>query len=157
MKNILVAFIAIISLNACTIKKLNSQQETKTINTLLDAWHNAAATADEDTFFNTFTHNSIYIGTDPGEHWKASELKEWSKKYFERESAWDFKPYDRHIFFSKDGKTAWFDELLKTWMGTCRGSGVLEYHNGEWKLAHYHLAIAVPNDKTQDYIKLLNN
>jgi len=52
-------------------------------------------------------------------------------------------------------KTAWFEETLDTWMGDCRGSGVLIYQSSIWKIKHYNLAIAVPNDVVKDYIKLL--
>lgn len=150
----LACIIFLISILSCETKTLDTTQEEKSIHTLLDDWHKAAATADEEAFFGAFTKNGIYIGTDATEHWKATELQTWAKKAFARDSAWVFKPHDRHIFFSKDGKTVWFDELLNTWMGECRGSGVLEKENNQWKIAHYHLAIAVPNDKVDAYLQL---
>ena len=48
----------------------------------MNAWHKAAATADEDTFFGSMTADAIYIGTDATERWLRDELKEWSKEYF---------------------------------------------------------------------------
>jgi SnoaL-like protein len=127
------------------------------INKLLDAWHHAAAIADEDTFFEgTMTEDAIYLGTDATERWTRDELKEWSKKYFETESAWSFTAKERNVYFSKDGKTAWFDEKLDTWMGDCRGSGVLVLTaEGGWKLKHYDLSMMVPNDKVDSFLKLL--
>ena len=149
-----ILFLTLIILTACNHFK--PEEEKKSINTFLDKWHTSAATADEKIFFDSFTDkNAIYIGTDPSEYWTAEQLEGWSKPYFEKESAWDFKPYNRHIYFSEDGKTAWFDELLDTWMGTCRGSGILIKKDGNWKLAHYHLSIAVPNNLTKEYIQLL--
>lgn len=121
----------------------------------LNRWHNAASTADSDTFFGSMTEDGIYIGTDATERWKRDELKEWSKKYFEREKAWDFKTKSRQIELSEDGRTAWFDEILDTWMGDCRGSGVLTLTNDGWKIKHYHLAMAVPNDVIDEYLELL--
>ncbi len=50
----------------------------------------------------------------------------------------------------------WFDELLDTWMGTCRGSGVLEKNNKEWKIKQYVLSVTIPNDSIQKVIKLKN-
>jgi hypothetical protein len=41
-------------------------------------------------------------------------------------------------------------------MGTCRGSGVLVRREGEWKIAHYNLAVTVPNDLIDEYIGLFN-
>ena len=54
-----------------------------------------------------------------------------------------------------DGTMAWFDELLDTWMGVCRSSGVVVLTAEGWKIKHYHLSIAVPNDAVQDYLKIL--
>ncbi|NNF21746.1 MAG: nuclear transport factor 2 family protein [Saprospiraceae bacterium] len=121
----------------------------------LNYWHKAAATADEDVFFGAMTEEGIYIGTDASERWMRDELKEWSKKYFERESAWAFTPTSRNIKILPSGNAAYFDELLDTWMGPCRGSGVLEKIDHQWKIVHYHLAMAVPNDVIDAYLKLI--
>ena len=125
------------------------------IDTLLNNWHKAAAIADEEVFFGSMALGAIYLGTDASEKWKKEVFEEWSKKYFERESAWDFTPKNREIYFSKSKKTAWFDELLDTWMGICRGSGVLQKQGDGWKLVHYNLAIMVPNDRVQDFLKMM--
>ena len=118
------------------------------IDTLLNQWHHAAATADADGFFGKMTPDGIYLGTDATERWLRDELRDWSKKFFDREVAWVFRPYDREIYFSKDGQTAWFEELLDTpHMGICRGSGVLSLTTEGWKIKHYDLALMVPNEK----------
>ncbi len=135
-----------------------SQNETQKINQLLNNWHHAATVADEDIFFDfTMADNAIYIGTDASELWTKKEMKAWAKEIFERDTAWDFSVLSRNVYFSKNKKVAWFDELLDTWMGVCRGSGVLEKEKGKWKLKHYHLAIAVPNEVVEEYLKLLKN
>jgi ketosteroid isomerase-like protein len=125
------------------------------IHKLMDNWHHAAAVADEDTFFGSMTPDGIYLGTDASERWLRDEMKEWSKKYFERENAWAFTAHDRQVYFSSNGQIAWFEELLDTWMGPCRGSGVLQKTADGWKIRHYNLAVAVANDIVNDYIKLL--
>jgi hypothetical protein len=125
------------------------------INQLMDNWHHAAAVADEDVFFGSMTADGIYLGTDASERWLRDEMKEWSKKYFDRDTAWAFTPHDRHVYFSENGQMAWFEELLDTWMGPCRGSGVLMKTPDGWKIKHYDLAVAVANDIVNDYIKLL--
>ena len=125
------------------------------IGALINAWHKAAAEADEDTFFGLMTPDAIYIGTDATERWYRDDMREWSKEFFDRESAWAFTPKSRNISISSDGETAWFDEILDTWMGTCRGSGVMAKTADGWKIAHYHLAIAVPNEKVDGYLKLI--
>ena len=138
-------------MNITDTRRRSDCKETKEqlINTLMDDWHKAAATANEDVFFGSMTKDAIYIGTDASERWLRDELKEWSKKFFERDSAWSFTPKERNITFSEDGQIAWFDELLDTWMGTCRGSGVLEKKDNVWKIKHYVLSVAIPNDNVQ--------
>jgi hypothetical protein len=131
-----------------------SSEETA-INKVLDQWHRAAATADEDAFFGAMTEDGIYLGTDATERWLRDELKEWAKKAFERETAWAFTPSNRAIYFAGDGRTAWFEELLDTWMGTCRGSGVLTKTESGWKIKHYNLAVLVPNEKMDAFKELM--
>ncbi len=128
-----------------------------TINKLMDAWHHAAAVADEDIFFGSMTPDGIYLGTDASERWLRDDMREWSKKYFERETAWAFTPHDRQVYLSADGQTAWFEELLDTWMGVCRGSGVLQKTAEGWKIRHYNLAVTVPNEAINGFIELIKN
>lgn len=127
------------------------------IHKLMDDWHHAAAVADEDAFFGSMTPDGIYLGTDASERWLRDEMKEWSKQYFAKESAWAFTAHDRQVYLSSNGQIAWFEELLDTWMGPCRGSGVLQKTAEGWKIRHYDLAVAVANDVVNDYIKLLKN
>lgn len=126
------------------------------IDSLVDRWHQAAATADEDVFFGSMTPDGIYIGTDASEHWQRDSMRAWSAPYFERDTAWAFTPYDRHIFYDAGSGYAWWDELLETWMGVCRGSGVARREpDGTWKIAHYHLSLTVPNEKIEQFIDLI--
>ena len=141
-----------------TRRRENCLKETpnaqKDINQLLDAWHAAAATADEDIFFGSMTADGIYIGTDATERWLRDELKEWSKEYFEGDSAWDFTPLNREVYLDADGEIAWFEESLDTWMGECRASGVLEKTKEGWKIKHYHLSVTIPNDNVDQFLPI---
>ena len=131
-------------------------QQHDDINEFLDAWHLAAENADEETFFGSMSPSCVYIGTDASERWTRDELKEWSIKYFQRESAWAFTPRERNLMISEDGNTAWFSELLETWMGICRGSGVLQKNKtGMWQLEQYHLGVTVNNDLIKEFIELV--
>jgi len=123
---------------------------------LMDDWHHAAATGDEKVFFGSMGPDAIYIGTDATERWPKAEFETWAMKYFERDTAWAFRPIEREIYYSRNGDVAWFNETLDTWMGTCRGSGILERTAMGWMLQHYHLAIAVPNEKVKGYLELLD-
>lgn len=119
------------------------------INTVLNNWHLAAAEADYESYFEAFTSDAIFMGTDATEYWTVSEFKIWAKPYFDNGKAWSFTAHNRHIYFSEDGKTAWFDEELKTPnLGPSRGSGVLSFSDADdsWKIAHYNLAIPIPNE-----------
>ncbi len=126
-------------------------KEQMVIDSLINAWHHAAAIADQNAFFGCMATDAIYIGTDATERWTKDELQEWSKDYFETKSAWDFKPLSRNITIGPSEQIAWFDELLDTWMGTCRSSGILYKYDGQWKLMYYHLSVAIPNEKMEGY------
>lgn len=102
--------------------------------------------ADADAFFGAMPEDGIYLGTDKSERWKRDELRKWSEGAFKRDTAWAFTASDRVVYFSEDGKTAWFEELLDTWMGPCRGSGVLTLSSDRWMLVHYNLAMLIDND-----------
>lgn len=134
-----------------------AQTSEQLIHNLLDNWHHSAAVADADTFFGSMTETAHYIGTDENEDWLRDEMKEWAKEIFKRDTAWDFKTKTRNIYLHQDGKLAWFDETLDTWMGVCRGSGVVILTDEGWKIQQFILSVAVPNDKIDDYLKVLND
>ena len=127
------------------------------VNRFIDNWHLAATQANAETFFGAMSENSIYIGTDASERWTKHEFLTFAKPYFDKGKAWDFKPADRDIHLSEDGNYVWFSELLTTWMGTCRGSGILHKTPVGWKIEQYHLSVTVPNDLIKDFISLVDN
>lgn len=127
----------------------------KSIDQLLDGWHKAAAVADEDAFFGAMTADAIYLGTDATERWLRDELKEWSKDYFKKETAWAFTAKKRQVYFHVSGNIAWFEESLDTWMGECRGSGIVTHEPDGWKIRHYNLSLPIANDKMKSVIELL--
>jgi hypothetical protein len=139
-----------------TSTRLHAQSHDADINQLIDAWHKAAADANATVFFGSMAAQSIYIGTDASERWNKEQFMSFAKPYFDRGKAWDFKPYDRDLHVTSDGKYAWFSELLTTWMGTCRGSGILQKTKDGWKIEQYHLSVTVPNDIIRDFISLVD-
>lgn len=128
--------------------------EDVAVNTLLDQWHKAAAQADFKAYFNALAEESIFIGTDATENWNKKQFMDFAKPYFDKGKAWNFTAVERHIYYSKDQKMAWFDELLNTQMKICRGSGVLIKIGKEWKIKHYVLSMTIPNDNTNEVIKI---
>jgi hypothetical protein len=125
------------------------------INSFLDQWHQAASNANGQSYFDAIAADGVYLGTDPGEYWDKDSFVRFAKPFFDKGSAWSFKPTNRQVYFSDDGKISWFDELLDTWMGPCRGSGVVKRQpDNSWKIMQYNLAMLIPNDLVQDYLKL---
>jgi len=120
----------------------------------LEAWHKAAANANFEGYFNLMADDAIFIGTDATENWTKPDFKVWAKPFFDKGKAWNFTALERHIFFDKTGKIAWFDELLNTQMKICRGSGVLVKIGKEWKIQHYVLSMTIPNDEVNAVIKI---
>ncbi len=124
------------------------------IENTLDSWHKAAAEANFEAYFDKMTDDSVFIGTDATENWQNKAFKTFSKPYFDQGKAWNFKAVERNIYVNKAEDFAWFDELLDTQMKLCRGSGVLKKVNGNWKIAHYVLSIAIPNEKVSEVVQL---
>jgi hypothetical protein len=54
---------------------------------------------------------------------------------------------DWHDAASKAEEARYFGHFAPPNMGPCRGSGVLVREAGAWKIAHYNLALTVPNAK----------
>lgn len=127
-------------------KDVKFEKEKTEISKMLDDFNVAAANAEFEKYFNFFADESTFIGTDATEIWNKQEFKTWAKPYFDKKKTWNFTSVKRNIYFSKDGKLAWFDELLDTQMKICRGSGVVEKINGAWKVKQYVLSMTVPND-----------
>lgn len=136
---------------------LCAAQQHADIQVFIDNWHKAAADAKADAFFGSMAEDCVYIGTDKTERWDKQAFIGFAKPYFDKGKAWTFTPYDRDIHVTSDGKSAWFSELLTTWMGVCRGSGVLMKTDGRWALKQYHLSVTVPNDLVRDFITLVEN
>lgn len=136
---------------------LFAQSPVDQVNKFMDNWHKAAATADEEVFFGSMTEDGIYLGTDKTEKWTRDEMAKWADEYFQRESAWSFTAIERDVYFSADGKTAWLNEKLDTWMGICKGTAILVSQDNGWKIALYDLSVTIDNDKIDDFLKLTEN
>lgn len=132
----------------------NTDSDKKKINTVIDSWHKAAANAEFDNYFSYMTSNGVFIGTDATENWQLDAFKTFSKPYFDKGKAWNFTSLQRNIYFDKSQNTAWFDELLDTQMKICRGSGVLIKEGKNWKIAHYVLSMTIPNEHTDEVVKI---
>ena len=129
--------------------------ERKTVlNNLMNDWHKDVAQAKMDDYFDFMDESFYFLGTDPSERWSREQFRAFCKPYFEKGETWHFIPNWRNWYFSLDGKTAWFEESLDTWMEECRGTGVVMLIDDEWKIVHYNLTVLIENDKIQKFIKL---
>lgn len=133
----------------------DKNQEIRSINRMMDSWHERASVADT-TYFDLFSENAFYLGTDAKEIWTVQEFKDLYIGYFKRGNAWNFKKKGRNVYLGDYGHYAWADEILDTWMGLCRGTAVLEKNQqNKWRIKHYSLTVLVPNDIVKEYVLLL--
>jgi len=121
-------------------------------NAVIDNWHKAAANADFESYFNLMTDDAVFIGTDATENWQLGDFKAFSKPFFDRGKAWSFSSLERNLYH--ENGIVYFDELLDTQMGICRGSGVIKIQNNKPLIAHYVLSIAVPNENVESLTEL---
>lgn len=115
----------------------------------LDALHRAAATADEDVYFDLFTDDAIFLGTDATERWTVAQFRDYAWEYFTtRESAWVYEPVERWLR-EADGVMLFEERLVNAKYGECRGTGALVREGGRWRIAQYNLTVPIPNDLLQ--------
>ena len=153
MKNLIFLFVLSFCL-ACQNKK--EDQIIPHLNQKIDAWHNAAANANYDAYFNFIADQGIFIGTDVSERWSKKEFSDFSKPYFDKGKAWSFTAEERTIRLNDKKNIAWFDEILDTWMGDCRSTGVLSVHKGKWQLEHYQLSVTIDNELMPQFLEITN-
>ena len=137
--------LALLTLVLAQAVHAQSDEETA-VAAVLDDLHEAAAEADGERYFNLYADNAIFLGTDITERWTIDAFKTYALARFDQGAGWTYTPQSRHLYFSPDKKTAWFDEILHNErFGECRGTGVLVKVDDAWKIAQYHLTVPIPN------------
>lgn len=140
---------------SCSKKTDQSHAEIKDrIDNVITQWHLSAANADYEAYFGAMDSAAVFIGTDITENWTKADFEIMCKPYFDNGSVWDFEALERNIYLSASKDFAWFDESLNTWMGLCRGSGVISKVDDEWKIQHYVLSVAISNEIVRQVIEL---
>ena len=152
---ILAACMALFALSASAAPADEAATRAR-VNAFIDEWHDDAANA-RLAYFDKMASDGIYVGTDKTELWNRDQFKAWAKRFFERKSAWAFKATKRNVYMSEDQKFIWFDELLDTQMGVCQASGVIRKTGKGFKIQHYQLSIAVPNDVADKVTKTIKD
>ena len=155
MRKIIVVVVVMVLFGCKSSQPKNILNMKSEINLVLNNWHKAAADANFNSYFDAMADDAIFIGTDATENWNKPAFIQFAKPYFDKGKAWNFTSLERNIYFSSDKKTAWFDELLNTQMKICRGSGVLVVDkNGNWKIKQYVLSMTIPNNHTDEVVKI---
>ena len=114
------------------------------LDALLNGLHHDAHKGNFESYFDRYSSNAVFLGTDKTERWTKEEFKAYAKPAFSDGHGWTYAVIERN--WEGDGNTRWFDEiLLNEKLGHCRGTGVVELINGEWKISHYALTMLVPN------------
>ena len=123
----------------------SADDQRAAIDALIDGLHQDAHEGNFQTYFDRYTPDAVFLGTDKSERWTIEEFKVYAEPAFEDGHGWTYSVKERN--WEGEGKTRWFDEvLLNEKFGHCRGTGVVELIDGEWKIAHYALTMLVPND-----------
>lgn len=134
--------------STCAAARLDAGEEAAVaaVAAVLDTLHAAASRADARTYFGCFEEDAVFMGTDPHERWSLAQFRAYATARFEQGDGWTYKVDERHIRIH--GDVAWFDERLNNVkLGACRGGGVvLRAKDGSWRIAHYNLAMAIPNE-----------
>lgn len=160
MKKTLPAFLLLLFI-ACNQQKPAGTEakpdigaEKIAIAAMLDSFNVAAANADYERYFNFYTSDATFNGTDATENWDKKAFMIWAKPYFDKKSTWNFTAIKRNIYFGSHADIAWFEELLNTQMKICRGSGVVVKQGHEWKVAQYVLSMTIPNENLNGVLKI---
>ena len=111
---------------------------------LLDGLHQDAHEAIFKLTLSATLQTQFFSGTDKTERWSIEEFKAYAEPAFADGHGWTYEVVERN--WEGEGQTRWFDEILfNEKLGHCRGTGVVELINGEWKIAHYALTMLIPN------------
>lgn len=125
---------------------------------VLDTLHASAARADGAVYFNLFTSDARYVGTDASEHWTVARFRAYAEPYFSRGRGWTYGVDARTITVADIACrcVAWFEERLhNAGYGETRGSGVLRLTDGGWKIEQYVLSFAVPNETAGPVVRVI--
>lgn len=161
MRAMIVAGVALWLVAGCAVQRASwvEVDERGRVSAEIDAWHAAAASGDFGAYFGRMTRDAVFLGTDAGERWTRAEFEAFARPYFNGVEAWTYRPRDRRLMFSADGRTGWFDELLDhDRYGELRGTGVVRRdERGAWRIAHYSLTFTVPNEVAGRVVEVIGH
>jgi hypothetical protein len=149
-----------VALGACGGARSMTPDETNAarsrVDGVLDDFHAAAAASDEARYFDHFSADGVFLGTDATERWTVAAFRAYAHPHFAAGKGWTYTPVERHVAFDATGQVAWFDERLShAKYGQLRGSGVLVVERARWRVAQYNLTFLVPNEIAPEVVELI--
>ena len=87
MKKILLMILLACSQSVWTLEKINA---------LLDGLHQDAHEGNFKTYFDRYTSDAIFLGTDKTERWTIEEFKAYAKPAFADGHGWTYKVIERN-------------------------------------------------------------
>ena len=126
------------------IFSISADEQRASTDELLDGLHQDAHEGNFDSYFDRYSSDAIFLGTDKTERWTIDEFKAYARPAFNDGHGWTYSVVERN--WEGDSDIRWFDEILfNEKLGHCRGTGVVQLINNEWKIEHYSLTMLVPN------------
>ncbi len=144
---------------APAVQDANPQDAESAVHRLVDRWHAAAAEVRAEDYLAALAPDAVFLGTDPGERWDKAGFAEYVRHYFEGQGrGWKYVPSQRTVQLAPDGRTAWFDERLENaGYGILRGTGVARLDAPGWRLVHYSMTFAIPNDQARAVVEVVRS
>ena len=133
---------------------VSAQTAEAEVDAVLDALHRLADEGDFEAYFDLYTPDAIFMGTDATERWTIEDFQGYARPAFADGNGWTYHPTERHVYLGPGGRTAWFDERLQNEnFGETRGTGVLVLgDDGRWRIKQYNLTIPIPNDLAREFV-----
>ena len=137
---------------------VGAQTPEADVGAVLDRLHATASAADGVAYFDLYTPDARFIGTDAGERWSLEEFRAYAEPHFSQGNGWTYEATARTVTIApiECGCVAWFDEVLAhASYGVLRGSGALRLTDDGWKVSQYVLSFAVPNDDAEAVVGVI--
>ena len=121
--------------------------DSQQVNALLNRMHAAASKGDVENYLSCFVEDGVFVGTDASEYWNMQQLSEKVREHFRDGTGWTYVPFGRKYEIESAHGLGWFYERLKNEKyGEARGSGVVRFEEGKWRIVQYVLSFPVPNE-----------
>lgn len=115
------------------------------IDHLLDTLHSSAANANLESYFNCFSSDGRFLGTDPSENWHVDDFRDYARPAFDSGKGWTYASVKRKVNLYDNGIACFDEQLTSARFGHARGTGTVRLEGSTWKILQYHLSFPIPN------------